>query len=168
MLFRWMQSEESKDDPTFASLKVFDLIGYAKTASSPNEALPHKFLLEKDRVVINRDRLLYESEKLLEEIHKDYKPPEQPIFKLPGSCVRDKMYEILENLYRDKKILDHGLEVGKQLAFVLSGGNTNMDQELSEDDIYALELEAFMNLIQMSKTQERIKHTLATGKPLVN
>ena len=87
---------------------------------------------------------------------------------MPGSGVRDKMYEILENLRKEKKILDHGMEVGKQLAFVLSGGNTNVDKELSEDDMYALELEAFMNLIQMSKTQERIKHTLETGKPLVN
>ena len=64
MLWRWMQSEESNKDPNFAPLKVFDLIGFAKTASSPNEALPHKFLLEKDRVVINRNRLLHESEKL--------------------------------------------------------------------------------------------------------
>ena len=78
------------------------------------------------------------------------------------------MYEILENLYKEKKILEHGVEVGKQLAFVLSGGNTNIDQELIEDDLYALELEAFMNLIQKPKTQERIKHTLDTGKPLVN
>ena len=168
MLWRWMQSKESINDPNFAPLKVFDLIGYAKTASSPNESMPYKFLLDKDRVVINRDRLLYESEKLLEEISKNYKPPEEPIFKLPGSSVRDKMYKILENLYKEKKILDHGLEVGKQLAFVLSGGNTTIDKELSEDDLYALELEAFMNLIQMSKTQERIKHTLETGKPLVN
>ena len=29
-------------------------------------------------------------------------------------------------------------------------------------------LDAFMKLIETSKTQERIKHTLATGKPLVN
>tara|TARA_Y100000590_G_scaffold419723_1_gene521710 strand:- start:167 stop:1786 length:1620 start_codon:yes stop_codon:yes gene_type:complete len=168
MLLRWMQSEESKKDPNFAPLKVFDLIGYAKTASSPNEAFPHKFLLEKDRVVINRDRLLHESENLLEEIKEGYKPPKEPAFKLPGIIVRNKMYEKLENLYKDKKILDHGLEVGKQLAFVLSGGNTSIDNELSEDDLYALELEAFMNLIQMPKTQERIKHTLETGKPLVN
>jgi len=168
MLWRWMQSDEAKNDANFAPLKVFDLIGYAKTASSPNEALPHKFLLEKDRVVINRDRLLNESEKLLEEINRNYKPPIKPIFKLPGAGVRDKMNEILENLHKDKKILDHGFEVGKQLAFVLSGGNTTINKELSEDDLYALELEAFMNLIQMPKTQERIKHTLETGKPLVN
>ena len=60
------------------------------------------------------------------------------------------------------------MEVGRQLAFVLSGGNTSIDKELSEDDIYTLELEAFMNLIQMPKTQERINHTLETGKALAN
>ena len=168
MLWRWMQTDESKKDLNFAPLKVFDLIGYAKTASSPNEAIPNKFLLDKDKVVINRDRLLHESEKLLLQINKDYKPPAEPTFKLSGANVRDKMYEILETLYKEKKILDHGLEVGKQLAFVLSGGNTNLDKELSEDDLYALELDAFMNLIQMPKTQERIKHTLETGKLLVN
>ncbi len=168
MLWRWMQSEETKNDPSFAPLKVFDLIGYAKTASSPNEAMPKKFLLEKDIVVINRDRLLHQSEKLLEEIKKNYIVPTKPIFKLPGAPVRDKMYEILEKLYSDRVILNHGLHVGKELAFVLSGGNTSINNELSEDDLYALELEAFMKLIQMPKTQERIKHTLETGKPLVN
>ena len=78
------------------------------------------------------------------------------------------MFEKLEKLYSEKKIMDHSLEVGKQIAFVLSGGDTNMNSDLSEDDLYNLELEAFMRLIQMSKTQERIKHTLETGKPLVN
>ena len=168
MLWRWSNTEESKKDTDFAALKVFELIGYAKTANSPNEAIPNKFLLESDKIVINRDRLLSESEKLLGQVSKNFKPPESPIFKLSGSSVREKMYEILENLYKNKTILDHGLEVGKQLAFVLSGGNTNIDKELGEDDIYALELEAFMNLIQMPKTQQRIKHTLETGKPLVN
>jgi len=168
MLIRWMHTDEAIDNPNYAPLKVFDLIGYAKTSSSPNEAFPLKFLLSKDKVVINRDRLLHESEKLLAEIKKDFKPHTKPIFKLPGSSVRDEMYEKLEKLYKEKKILDHGLEVGKQLAFVLSGGNTTVNKQLGEEDIYALELEAFMHLIQMPKTQERIKHTLETGKPLVN
>ena len=92
-------------------------------------------------MLLNRDRLLHESEKLLEEIWENYKPPKKPIINLPGSSVRDKMFEILENLYKEKVILDHGMEVGKQLAFVLSGGNTSLDKELSEDDMYALELE---------------------------
>ena len=78
------------------------------------------------------------------------------------------MIKILEKLYNEKKILDHGVEVGKQLANVLSGGDTTLDKTLSEDDIFKLELESFMKLIETKKTQERIKHTLLTGKPLVN
>ena len=126
------------------------------------------FRSEKDKVVINRDRQLSTAIDLLNNIEGGYEKPSQPKFNLGGSAVRDKMFEKLEALYNDNKILDHGLEVGKQIAFVLSGGNTNIDNELSEDDLYNLELEAFMRLIQMPKTQERIKHTLETGKPLVN
>ena len=40
--------------------------------------------------------------------------------------------------------------------------------KLNENDLYNLELESFMKLIGNSKTQERIVHTLTTGKPLVN
>ena len=168
MLFRWMQSQEAKKDSDFAPQKVFDIIGYGKTASSPTEAMPFKFLLEKDKSVMNRNKLFSVSQDLINEKKDGYKPPKQPTFKLSGSKVRDKMFQILENLFKEKKILEHGMEVGKKLAFVLSGGNTTIDKELSEDDMYALELEAFVQLIQMEKTQARIKHTLSTGKPLVN
>ena len=168
MLWRWLQTPEGKENSEFASMKVFDLIGYAITSSSPNEAKPNQFFLNKDKVVINRDRQLSTSIDLLNSINNNYTKPNQPIFKLGGSSVKDKMFEKLEKLYSEKKIMDHSLEVGKQIAFVLSGGNTNINSELSEDDLYNLELEAFMRLIQMPKTQERIKHTLETGKPLVN
>ena len=78
------------------------------------------------------------------------------------------MIKILEKLYNEKVIFDHGMEVGKELANVLSGGNTTLDKTLTEDDLYKLELESFMRLIQTKKTQDRIKYTLATGKPLFN
>jgi len=168
LLWRWTESEEAKKDPDFAPQKVFDIIGYGKTASSPVEAMPLKFLLEKDKSIMNRNKLLTVAENLINEKKNGYKPPKKPIFKLSGNQVRDKMFQTLENLFKQKKIMEHGMEVGKKLAFVLSGGNTNIDKELSEDDMYALELEAFIQLIQMEKTQARIKHTLSTGKPLVN
>jgi len=168
LLWRWIQTQEAKKDPDFAPQKVFDIIGYGKTASSPAEAIPFKFLLEKDKSIMNRNKLLSVSQDLINEKKDGYKPPKQPTFKLSGGQVRDKMFQTLENLFKEKKILEHGMEVGKKLAFVLSGGNTTIDKELSEDDMYALELEAFVQLIQMEKTQARIKHTLSTGKPLVN
>ena len=60
------------------------------------------------------------------------------------------------------------MQVGTELANVLSGGETTIDKTLSEEDLYKLELDSFMRLIETKETQQRIKHTLSTGKPLVN
>ncbi|MAJ66616.1 MAG: crotonase [Candidatus Pelagibacter sp.] len=167
MLWRWSQTEENKKDPDFAPLKVFDIIGYGKTATSPVEAEPLKYLIPENKKVMSRNSLLSISRKILED-NKDFKPPEECKFKLSGEKVRKKMLNSLEKLVNEKKILEHGLEVGKELAYVLSGGNTDISKELTEDDLFKLELDAFMKLIQTKKTQERIKYTLSTGKPLVN
>ncbi len=167
MLARWQNTEESKKDPHFAPLKVFDIIGYGKTATSPVEAEPLKYLKPEDKKIMNRNSLLETSKQILDE-NQDFKSPSELVFNLPGESVRGEMYKVLDKLYNDKVILDHGMEVAKELAYVLSGGDTSIDKQLSEDDLFKLELDAFMKLIETPKTQERIKHTLATGKPLVN
>ncbi len=167
MLWRWSQSEEAKKDPDFASLKVFDIIGYAKTATSPIEAEPLKYLKPEDKKIMSRNSLFSVSKEILSS-NKNFSPSEECIFNLSGKIVREKMISLLEKLYNDKVILDHGMEVGKELAYVLSGGDTTLDKTLTEDDLFKLELNAFMKLIETQKTQERIKHTLATGKPLIN
>ena len=167
MLWRWSQSEEAKKDPDFASLKVFDIIGYAKTATSPIEAEPLKYLKPEDKKIMSRNSLFSVSKEILSS-NKNFSPSEECTFNLSGKIVREKMISLLEKLYNDKVILDHGIEVGKELAYVLSGGDTTLDKTLTEDDLFKLELNAFMKLIETQKTQERIKHTLATGKPLIN
>ena len=167
MLARWQNTEESKKDPHFAPLKVFDIIGYGKTATSPVEAEPLKYLKPEDKKIMNRNSLLEASKQILDE-NRDFKSPSELVFNLPGESVRGEMYKVLDKLYNDKVILDHGMEVAKELAYVLSGGDTSIDKQLSEDDLFKLELDAFMKLIETPKTQERIKHTLTTGKPLVN
>ena len=167
MLARWLNTEESKNDPHYAPLKVFDIIGYGKTATSPVEAEPMKYLRPEDKKIMNRNSLLEVAKEILSN-NKDFKAPLETKFKLPGKAVKEEMNKILEKLYNDKIILDHGLLVAQELAHVLSGGDTTIDKELSEDDLYKLELDAFMKLIETEKTQDRIKHTLATGKPLVN
>ena len=167
MLARWQNTEESKQDPHFAPLKVFDIIGYGKTATSPVEAEPLKYLKPEDKKIMNRNSLLEASKQILDE-NRDFKSPSELVFNLPGESVRGEMHKVLDKLYNEKIILDHGMEVAKELAYVLSGGDTSIDKQLSEDDLFKLELDAFMKLIETPKTQERIKHTLATGKPLVN
>ena len=167
MLARWLDTDEAKTNPNFAPLKVFDIIGYGKTATSPVEAEPMKYLRPNDKKIMNRNSLLEASKEILNE-NKDFKAPEEFKFNLPGKAVIGEMDKILEKLYNDKIILDHGVEVAKELANVLSGGDTTIDKTLSEDDLFKLELDAFMRLIETQKTQDRIKHTLSTGKPLVN
>ncbi|MDB3886073.1 3-hydroxyacyl-CoA dehydrogenase NAD-binding domain-containing protein [Candidatus Pelagibacter sp.] len=167
MLARWLETEEAKKDPHYAPLKVFDIIGYGRTATSPVEAEPMKYLKPEDKKIMNRNSLLEVSKNILLD-NKNFKAPAESIFNLPGKPVRVEMDKILARLYNDKVILDHGIEVAKELAYVLSGGETKIDKDLSEDDLFKLELNSFMKLIEMKKTQERIKHTLATGKPLVN
>ena len=167
MLWRWSQTDEAKKDPDFAPLKVFDIIGYAKTATSPVEAEPLKYLLPNDKKIMNRNSLLEVSKEIISE-NLNFKAPEECKFNLAGKPLKEKMIKILEKLYNEKVILDHGMVVGTELANVLSGGDTQLDKSLSEDDLFKLELDSFMRLIESKNTQDRIKHTLKTGKPLVN
>ncbi len=167
MLWRWSQTNEAKTDPDFAPLKVFEIIGYAKTATSPVEAEPLKYLLPNDKKIMNRNGLFQVSLDLINQ-NKNFVPPTNCEFNLSGKPLKDKMIKLLEKLYNDNVIMDHGMVVGSELANVLSGGDTSIDKTLSEDDLFKLELDSFMRLIETEKTQARINHTLSTGKPLVN
>jgi len=167
MLWRWSQTSEAKSDPDFAPLKVFEIIGYAKTATSPIEAEPLKYLRPEDKKIMNRNSLFSESKKIIDQ-NKNFKSPNECTFKLSGKPLKEKMIKVLEKLYNEKVILDHGIKVGTELANVLSGGDTTSDKLLTEDNLYQLELTSFMNLIETDQTKDRIRHTLATGKPLVN
>ena len=120
MLWRWSQTDEAKNDPDFAPLKVFDIIGYGKTATSPVEAEPLKYLLPENKKIMSRNSLLQVSRSILQD-NKDFVPPVEVNFNLSGKPLKDKMVKLLEKLYNEKIILDHGMTVGTELANVLSG-----------------------------------------------
>ena len=117
---------------------------------------------------MSRDRLIAEADKKIALVKENYTAPKKTIFKLPGPSVMPAMIEILETLFNSNKIKDHGLTVGKKLGFMLSGGNTNISQTLNEQQLLDLERAVFLELIETPQTQERIKYTLDTGKPLFN
>src|SRR5262249_26484923 len=62
----------------------------------------------------------------------------------------------------------HDPLVGKKLANILAGGALSAPQTVTEQYVLDLEREAFVSLCGEKKTQERIAHTLKTGKPLRN
>ena len=168
MLRRWSGEHEIKNDPKLLSLKVFNLIGYATTADSPVKAKSYKFLENKDIIVMSRDRLIEEADNIIFTNKENYKPLGNSSFLLPGPTIMTSMIDILNEL-KDKKVIgDHGFEVGKKLGYILSGGETNSSTSLTDQNLYDLEREIFIDLIKQKPTQERIRHTLDTGKPLFN
>lgn len=66
------------------------------------------------------------------------------------------------------KATAHDVTVCKMLATVLSGGDTDMSEGLSEQQLLDLEFEVFMELVKTKPTLDRIEHMLETGKPLRN
>ena len=168
MLRRWSNDSKAKVDPCYASMQVFNILGYALTMDSPDKSKEYKFLEKNDFMVMSRDRLIAEAYKKIALVKENYTAPKKTIFNLPGSSAMPAMIEILETLFESNKIKDHGLTVGKKLGFMLSGGNTDIKNDLSEQNILDLEREVFLELIQIPLTQNRIKYTLDTGKPLFN
>ena len=64
-------------------------------------------------------------------------------------------------------ISDHDVRIGRQVAYVLCGGD-GPPRDVTEQDILDLEREAFLSLLGTQETQDRIAHMLSTGKPLRN
>ena len=74
----------------------------------------------------------------------------------------------VDGFWRQGKATDYDRVVSAAVAKVLTGADTDMLIELTEDDLYDLEREAFMGLVKTPGTLARIEHMLMTGKPLRN
>ena len=74
----------------------------------------------------------------------------------------------IKSLHALGKATDYDVDIAEKLAFVLSGGDTDITTPLTEADILALELQAFVTLTQQAGTLARLEHLLKTGKPLRN
>ena len=58
--------------------------------------------------------------------------------------------------------------IGENIAKVLSGGNTDITEELNEEYMLKLEKNAIYKLLKQNLTIERLEYVLATGKYLRN
>ena len=74
----------------------------------------------------------------------------------------------VDGFVRQGKATAHDKVVAGHLAEVISGGDTDLTETVSEDDLLKLERQATMALLREPKTLARIEHTLETGKPLRN
>ncbi len=168
MLARGLTQKRGFGGAMPAISRVFETIGTAKVSRSAYEAIELGYLREGDGITANRDRLLSDAKAKALSLVAGYKPPEPPTFKLPGKTARIALALAVKGFALAGKITAHDQVVVKELANILSGGETDTPDQISDDVLARLEREAFMRLIREPKTLARMEHMLATGKPLRN
>ncbi len=147
---------------------AFETISLAKVATSAAEARRLMFLRAYDGITMNRDRVLADAKARALELAVDYQPPEPAEIVLPGPTGRIALEMAVDGVVKPGKATAHDGVVARALARVVSGGETDVTETMSEKDLMALERDAFLGLIRTPATLDRMEHMLATGKPLRN
>ena len=165
---RWEENPRHPDGPMPAVSKAFETISTATVAKSAANAQELGFLRPDDGITMNRDRLLYDAKQRALAMADGYTAPEKPEYRLPGPSGKAALDLAVESFHKQGKATDHDVTVSGELAYVLTGGDTDITEVVTEADMLKLEREAFMRLVRNPKSQARVEHMLETGKPLRN
>ena len=148
--------------------KIFQTIGLAQVSRSAAHALELGYLSDNDKISANRDRLLSDAKNRALSLIGAYKPPETKEIKLPGKSARVALMLAVKGLAKTGKASPHDVTVVEQLSNILTGGETDATDTVSEEQISKMERTALMTLAKNPLTIARMEHMLDTGKPLRN
>ena len=149
---------------------IFENLALAKVSTSAFEAQSLRLLRASDGITLNRDRLLHDAKsEALALAESGYRAP-LPLTDIPapGESVLATLKLGVYMLRQGEYATEHDVTVANHLAAVLCGGNVTPGTPVSEQYLLDLECERFLSLCGERKSQERIAHTLKTGKPLRN
>ena len=157
-------------DPLPVLQQVFELIGYGKVSTSAADARGLGLLRDTDGVTMNRERLLADAKARARDLAGGGYQPPSPQHAIPvgGDGVRASLELGVHLALRGGWISDHDALIGRKLAHILAGGAIPHATTVSEQYLLDLEREAFLSLCGEPLTQQRIAHTLKTGKTLRN
>jgi 3-hydroxyacyl-CoA dehydrogenase len=162
-----MQVEHS--DPLPLAQNVLETIGLAKVGLSAAESRRLGYLEPSDRIVMNRDHLLYKAkQEVLNMIASGYVPAVPAKLYAGG---RDLKAALNLGVWLQEQagyISQHDALVGDKLAHIIAGGDLSGAQWVEEQFFLDLERQAFLDLVATEKSQARLWHMLQTGKPLRN
>jgi len=156
-------------DLVHALRPIFQNIATARVSTSAEEARGMGFLRVSDQISMNRDRLVADAKRAaLAMVRAGYHAPAPPEIRVLGEEFLAVAKLGIHMLVRGEYASEYDAVVARKLAFILAGGSITAPQIVSEQYMLDLEREAFVSLCGERKTQERMAHTLKTGKPLRN
>ncbi len=162
-----MQVKEN--DPLPLAQKVLETVAMGKVSTSAAEAREMGFLGPHDRVVMNRDHLLYEAKQEVLQMGADghLAPPPSRVYA-GGRDLLAALKVFVWSMQQAGWASEHDAQVAGKVAWVIAGGDLSSPAWVPDDYFLSLEREAFAELVATEKTQARIRHMLETGKPLRN
>ena len=156
-------------DLTHALRPIFENIATAKVSTSAEEARTLGYLRPSDLIAMNRDRQIADAKQTaLAMARAGYHPPAPAEIRVLGEEFYALARLAIHGMVRGEFATEYDGVVARKLAYILAGGGITAAQAVPEQYILDLEREAFVSLCGERKTQERIAHTLKTGKPLRN
>jgi 3-hydroxyacyl-CoA dehydrogenase len=150
--------------------RAFETMAFARTSTSAPDAQRLGYLRPVDAFTMNRERLLADARRrALQRVAEGYQPPvPRQAIPVGGESVSAPLKLGVHLALRAARISEHDALIGRKLALIMGGGDLPHPSTVTEQHLLDLEREAFLSLLAERKTQERIQHTLKTGKPLRN
>jgi 3-hydroxyacyl-CoA dehydrogenase len=150
--------------------RALETIAMAKVSTSAFDARTLGLIAPSDRITLNRDRLLLDAKaQAVALAEAGYSAPiTRTQIPAPGLAALATLETGIYLMGEAGFASEHDQKVAKWAAYILAGGRITAGTLISEQYLLDLELEAFLSLSGERKTQERIAHTLKTGKPLRN
>ncbi len=170
LAFRFTKALEAYEeaDPFEGIKRAFKMIALAQTSTSAHEARTMGFLRPiADRISMNRDTLIADAKARVLDLAPDYVAPLLRKMTALGKAGVGNLDYALFSFKEAGQASDHDVRIGHEIAVVLCGGD-GPAREVTEQDLLDLERDAFLRLLGTKETQDRITHTLTTGKPLRN
>ncbi len=168
LITRAITNKRRPGGPMPALAQVFEAISTAKVATSAMEARDMLILRDGDGITMNRRRLLADAKAKALKLAENYAAPKPVEINLPGPAAKAAMSLAVEGFAQQGKATKHDVVVSAALANVVSGGNTDITEVVTEKKLLELERENFMSLIKTNATLDRIEHMLTKGRPLRN
>jgi 3-hydroxyacyl-CoA dehydrogenase len=159
---------ENVDRVPFLSIALERL---SKGYVSPNalEALKIGLLRSTDSASMNAKGLLREAKDIVLHLSAmGYVPAMPSKFKVAGPREAEALRGVVAAMREAGALGEYGAHIGDKLVHIMTGGGAPENSYVDEYRLVVLELEVFIELVQDTRTHDRIRHMLEKGVPLVN
>lgn len=164
-----LRQTEAAGDLIRGAVWAFEIIAPATLAAAAPVGQTAGYLPVDMGLTMNRERLLADAKACALRLAEEGAARREPVvLRLETGPLRDALGDALKAFAVANPDAPYAVDIARELAWVLGGGDASGTVELREDDLHGLERAAFLRLFGDARTHARMRHTLETGKPLRN